>query len=254
MMSLKHLVLFLVLVVLSVSISVFKPGIHKPIKIEDADFAFVQNSEVQEAVPVEILPTKKETGPKTLSVPSSATPKKTETPQKTVKSSTVQPKAANKPVKPVKTTKNDEVKVITTPEKTTPEPKSFQSSKVKRELTEEEEIIVWNKWRSDLQNQVLRDTKIGAPLGTVFKFSFTVDKFGKIYNLRVWSTSSAYSELAVKVIKPVLMSYQGKPILSFPDGTKRVITNVSGGFRVADYTKYSTPDDYSDIERVKKLR
>ena len=44
---------------------------------------------------------------------------------------------------------------------------------VVKQLTEQEEIIVWNQWRSNLQNQVMRDTKISAPIGTVFKFSFT---------------------------------------------------------------------------------
>lgn len=40
-----------------------------------------------------------------------------------------------------------------------------------RPLTEQEEIIVWNIWRSNLQNQIMRDTQIAAPLGTAFKFS-----------------------------------------------------------------------------------
>lgn len=121
-----------------------------------------------------------------------------------------------------------------------------------RQLTEEEEIIAWNKWRSDLQNQVMKDTQISAPIGVAFKFSFTVDKFGNLSNVKVWSTVDAYSEAGVRAIKPVLMSYQGKPILNFPLGTKRVITNVAGGFVMSTTTGYSRPSDYSDYERVKK--
>jgi len=124
--------------------------------------------------------------------------------------------------------------------------------KQKHVLTEQEEIIAWNIWRSNLQNQVMKDSKIRAPLGTVFKFSFTVDKYGNMSNIKVWSTSSMYTGLAVHVIKPVLSGYQHKPILNFPIGTKRVITNVTGGFVISTRTQYSSPSDYSDYEKVKR--
>lgn len=120
-----------------------------------------------------------------------------------------------------------------------------------RVLTEHEETIVWNKWRSDLQNKVMKDTNIGAPRGTGFRFSFTVDKYGNMSNIKVWSTNPVYTDLAVRVIKPVLQSYQHQPILKFPTGTKRTITNVTGGFVMSDYTQYSKPSDYSDVEKVK---
>lgn len=120
-----------------------------------------------------------------------------------------------------------------------------------RVLTEHEETVVWNKWRSDLQNKVMKDTNIGAPKGTGFRFSFTVDKYGNMSNLNVWSTNPVYTDLAVRVIKPVLQSYQHQPILKFPAGTKRTITNVTGGFVMSDYTQYSKPSDYSDVEKVK---
>ena len=104
-----------------------------------------------------------------------------------------------------------------------PKPVQVQSTPV---LTEEEELIVWNKWRSDLQNKVMRDSRIAAPHGTVFRFSFTVNKFGQISNLRVWSDTPGYTNYAVQALKPLLLSYQGKPILNFPAGTKRITTNV----------------------------
>lgn len=121
-------------------------------------------------------------------------------------------------------------------------------------LTEEEEVILWNKWRSDLQNQVMRDARVAAEMGTRFRFSFTVDKFGNISNLRVWSDTPYYTPLAVQSIKPVLMSYQGKNILKFPKGTKRVVTNVTGGFVISTYDKYSRPDDYADVEKIRRLK
>lgn len=124
-------------------------------------------------------------------------------------------------------------------------------NKEKPILTEQEEIIAWNRWRSNLQNQVMKDSKVMAPLGTTFKFSFTVDKYGNMSNVKVWSVSPAYTDYAVKIIKPVLMSYRNKPILNFPAGTRRIVTNVDGGFTISRVTQYSTPEHYHDYERVK---
>ena len=73
-------------------------------------------------------------------------------------------------------------------------------------------------------------------------------------NVKVWSTNPVYTDLAVRVIKPILLSYNKKSILSFPEGTKRVITNVNGGFVISTNTEYSTPSDYSDYEKVKRTQ
>lgn len=118
-------------------------------------------------------------------------------------------------------------------------------------LTEEEEIIVWNKWRSDLQNQVMRDSKISAPYGTTFNFSFTVDKNGNVSNINTWSDDNNYTPLAKRVIKPILTSYQHTAILKFPARTKRTIVNVTGGYTMSNTDRYSTPGDYSDYERIR---
>lgn len=153
----------------------------------------------------------------------------------------------NEPVRTVQTPKEEK-----TPQAAVSEPK--QINVVPRQLTEQEEIIVWNKWRSNLQNRVMQDVKLNAPLGTRFRFSFTVDRYGQISNLKVWSDNPEYTSLAVRNIKPLLLSYQGQPILNFPNGTKRIITNVTGGFVLATFDKYSTPSDYSDVERIKYTR
>ena len=185
-----------------------------------------------------------------------------QTPVKTVKQQTIKnteiktkpipvPKEQEQTVKVIQKQPQIEEKIIKTETKKTEQPQQITQPKV---LTEQEEIIVWNKWRSDLQNQVMRDTKIRAPHGTGFKFSFTVDKYGNMSNIKVWSTNSVYTDLAVRVIKPVLQAYQHKPILNFPNGTKRVITNVTGGFVISTTTQYSTPADYSDYERVKTTK
>lgn len=118
-------------------------------------------------------------------------------------------------------------------------------------LTEAEEVIVWNKWRSDLQNKVMRDSRIAAPRGTVFRFSFTVNKFGQMSNLKIWSDTPGYTNYAIQALKPLLLGYQGKPILNFPARTKRITTNVEGAFAISNQDRFTTPNDYSDIERVR---
>lgn len=160
-------------------------------------------------------------------------------------------KPVQKPVqKTIQTPKKQEVKQTPT-HATVQQPISTK----KHVLTEEEEIIAWNKWRSNLQNQVMRDSSpMTAPLGTIFKFSFTVDKYGNMSNIKVWSPNSNYTDYGVRKIKPVLTSYNHKAILNFPMGTKRVITNVSGGFIISRTAKYSTPEDYSDYEKVKRYK
>lgn len=173
--------------------------------------------------------------------PSKTQPNKTEVKK-------VEPKPVQK-TEPKVVSNTEKPKVVSPVEKISEKPVTKPVVKV---LTEEEEIIAWNKWRSDLQNKLMRDSKIAAPIGTSFEFSFTVDKFGTISNLKTWSSNPSYTPLAVRVIKPLLLSYQKTAILNFPTGSKRVITNVNGGFTMARSSRYSSPSDYNDYERVTK--
>ena len=119
------------------------------------------------------------------------------------------------------------------------------------ELAPEEELILWNKWRSDLQNKIMQDVKL--PIiqeGIVFKFSFDVDKYGKITNIKTWSTTTEYTPYAIQYIAPVIRSYQGKDILNFPAGSKRFSTTAQGAWKISKSVKYSTPQDYSDTEKI----
>ena len=122
-----------------------------------------------------------------------------------------------------------------------------------KQLTEKEEEIAWNVWRSNLQNKIMQDTKLPIlPNGVVFRFSFTVDKYGKVSNVQTWSENSNYTPYAIQYIAPVIRGYQGKSILDFPSGSSRTITDVKGGWRISNTQKYSTPQDYNDVEKVKK--
>ena len=184
---------------------------------------------------------------KTVNTKSETSPPKE---KETKTNNVVQPSAQNQPKNPEKA--DEAPKVVTKPNvQNVPETKPASSAQ--KQLTEEElEIIAWNKWRSDLQNQLMRDSKISAPIGTRFMFSFTVDKFGTITNLKTWSSNPSYTPTAVRVIKPILLGYQGKAILNFPTNSKRITTNVEGGFTMAYTSNYSKPSDYNDYERIKK--
>lgn len=241
--KIKLIFLAVLFIIVTLWISAARPQMHKQVIITDADVTFVEEQET--STPVKIIPTETPK-PQSESVQKTA-PTKHSTIQKQTKK--ISPEVTKKQEKPVQ--KIQKQQPLPKPEKIIePAP---PNQEIKHRLTEKEEIIAWNKWRSDLQNQVMRDSEIAAPLGTGFKFSFTVDKFGNISNIKVWSTNSVYTDTGIRIIKPILQSYQGKSILQFPEGTKRIITNVNGGFVMATSTDFSKPSDYSDYEKVKTI-
>lgn len=266
------IILFL-FVVSTVLVCVLKPKTHKPIAFESRNFEISMISDKAEVETPKIEITQPEVSfdfnlpeIKPVEIP----PKTVQQPkvQKT-ENKTVQPKKQDTKPKTVTTTKPEKQKEDTpqvkkeepkteTPAKPqvqtpveVPKPVVTEKPKVKV-LTEQEEIIAWNKWRSDLQNKLMKDSKISAPIGTSFMFSFTVDKNGNISNLKTWSSNPSYTPLAVSILKPLLLSYQHTYILNFPEGSQRIITNADGGFTMSRSTRYSSPSDYNDYERVSK--
>ena len=289
----KFLILFAISIIITTGITgVVKPKIYKPVRFAAANMGLVNVSQeivntkspivednqviVEEVVvkpqlqktqtvtkTVKIQPQKEQV--KTQSV--KVVPQKNQTLQKTLKKQSTPAQTTSKSQKSVQlpksvqdiVSKEQEIKLenqnqIAVVKKTEPAINIPKQKEPKTVLTEEEEVILWNKWRSDLQNQVMRDARVAAPMGTRFRFSFTVDKFGNISNLRVWSDTPYFTAMAVSGIKPVLLSYQGKNILKFPKGTKRIQTNVTGGFVISTYDKYSRPDDYADVEKIRRLK
>ena len=120
-------------------------------------------------------------------------------------------------------------------------------------MTAKEEEIAWNKWRSNLNNQIMKDSKLPTmPNGIIFKYKFTVDKYGKVSNVQTSSTTPGYTPYAIQFIAPVIRSYQGRAILNFPTGSNRTSTEVSGAWKISSNSKLSTPDDYHDIEKIKR--
>lgn len=131
---------------------------------------------------------------------------------------------------------------------TTPKNSNFQNPY----MTEQEEIIAWNKWRSNLQNQIMKDSNIDyAPLGTMFSFNFVVDKFGNVSNIKVDCSNPNYMYIARDNVKGAISRLQNKPILNFPKGSQRKSTVVQGYFFMGLEDRYSTPNNFPDFERIR---
>lgn len=181
-------------------------------------------------------------------------------------------KYTNKPIARVQeTVKQETQKTVKQVEKKVEQPKKVQEVKKVQPQTQQtvhlpaihptktaeqkarEEEIAWNKWRSRLQNKIMEDVNMpNIPFGTEFYFTFNVDRYGKVSRVQTWSSDPKYTPHAIQYIAPVIRNYQGRSILNFPEGSARVSTEVNGAWRISNKSKYSTPQDYNDTERVFK--
>lgn len=264
----------------------FPPQIHKQVMIYDSAYELVHDTKPE--VETKVLPTKTNTQTTVKAVNNvisnanqnstvSVVPKKmsntvvqTTTSSKSVKTAPVkstvtthtktQPKqVSTNTTKAQKQTTQVKKTQTTVPKKTAATEtkpaltqQSVQTTAVQKQKAEELELIKWNKWRSDIQNQIMRDVKLPiVPQGTVFKFQFDVDKYGKIMNIQTWSTNPSFTPFAIQYIAPVIRSYQGRSILNFPQGSNRISTTVEGGWKISAQTKYSKPADFKDVEKVR---
>ena len=272
-------ILIIILFISTLCILGINPKMHKKVFIYDSSYSIVEEDN-QEPEKIEALPIKEQKVEvkkvdkieQNVVVQKNNIPKidtitvknEKQSPQRIIRQE-IQPKniskkeTVNVEKKPPQHVKKDTQKVIINKPKQEikEQPKiAVKNVTVKQEpkvLTQKEEEIAWNIWRSNLQNQIMKDTKLPyVPKGTIFKFSFDVDKYGRISSVKTWSLNSNYTPIAIQFIAPVIRSYQGKDILDFPNGTQRFSTKFEGGWKISDNAKYSTPNDYNDIEKVKK--
>ncbi len=237
-----------ILGLLTLCVGVSQPKMHKTLFVYNSDYKIVVPSVKTETV--KSLPTQVNVAP--LAV-------------KTVKKTPVKKPVEMKTVAPVQTVEevqetNPLVSILTEKTKNiTPVEQVVEKTQTQapapKVMTEAEkaqqETILWNKWRSDLQNKIMTDVKL--PIiqeGTIFKFSFDVDKYGKISNVQTWSLNPTYTPYAIQYIAPVIRSYQGRDILNFPEGSNRISTTVEGGWKISKTAKFSTPEDYRDSEKI----
>ena len=212
---------------------------HQPIIIEDEHF---QLTRISDTITTKNIPTEKTTQPESKSQVQQSV--------KTVEINDQPIQTTDKYIQPEpQKIKRTETKVV---HKNTPETTSQLEilQQIIKE-TEQEEIIAWNRWRSNLQNQIMRDSRIDyAPLGTLFTFTFVVDKFGNISNIKIMCSNPNYMDIARSRVKPAIANLQRKPILKFPKGSRRTSTIFIGGFTIGTHEIYASPENYSDYERI----
>lgn len=232
-------ILIIIIFILTIVLSFIQPKMHKNILIYSSEYEVVENNTktttIKKEQPVKTIV--KDTKKKTIE-------KKTQKVKKNNSQKTNIKKQNNKQ------TKTKEITVIKTEKKEIPKPQIIKTEET-NEIKEEE--ILWNKWRSDLQNQIMKDVKM--PIiqeGVIFKFSFDVDKYGKITNIKTYSPDAMYTPYAIQYIAPVIKSYQGRDIIRFPNGSNRFETKVEGGWKISKTLKYSSPSDFKDKEVIKK--
>ena len=282
-MKLTLQILLILLIIATFSICAIKPDLHKNLIVYDSDYTLVSEQEVKTEtnnVPVMEMPAKpiqktvtveKKTDPTVKTTQkyvsnvqtTKTTPKKTTTTSaRAVKTQKQTTATQNKTTVAPKIQTVSKPVTITVVKPITSETKRVEYPKVEQKviskpleqpkvMTQQEETIAWNKWRSALTNKIMQDTKLpDLPNGVLFQFSFNVDKYGKITNVQTGANPANYTPYAIQYIAPVIRSYQGRSILNFPEGTARTSTQVTGKWRISTTEKYSTPQDYNDVERV----
>lgn len=263
-------IIVIFLLVSTLCICAIKPEMHKSVLVYNSDYKLVTENDVQveaEQIPImevivqpQVQTVKQNvetvTQPKTLKTVKNAVQK----PQNHASNQILQSEIKNtvkSTSEPVKTEQNIKpyTKTVIKQEQNQ-EPKTVQTNTIKtpKVLTQQEEEIAWNVWRSNLQNKIMQDVKMPIlPNGIIFRFSFLVDKYGKISNIYTSSDNSAFTPYAVQYIAPVIRSYQGKSILNFPEGSSRITTEFKGGWKISSNERLSTPQDYNDYEKVIKV-
>ena len=255
----------------TIGICALQPQMHKTFFVYNSDYVIVEPAdkvEVVKNVPTQVNQPQKEEKKVTVQKVVKSVPKTTQKPvEKKIVKNSPQPvqkiqtsqQTANpllSMLKETSTTESAQQKVVEKKVQTAPQSvKKEETKPAAKTVTEEEkarqEVILWNKWRSNLQNKIMSDVKLPImPEGTIFKFSFDVDRYGKISNVKTWSLTPAYTPYAIQYIAPVIRGYQGRDILNFPEGSNRFSTTVEGGWKISQTAKFSTPEDFKDAERV----
>lgn len=263
-----HIIAILV-VVSTLSICALKPEMHKSVLVYNSDYKLVTDDAVQvetTQIPVMEIPAQPQVQTvqnkvETVTQPKTQTTvqKTVQTPKKQTSTQTVktEPKTTVKTTPTVtrteQTTKPKTQTVVKQEQKQEPHVIQTQTQATPKVLTQKEEEIAWNVWRSNLQNKIMQDVKLPAlPSGIIFRFSFNVDKYGRITNIYTSSDNPAFTPYAIQYIAPVIRSYQGKSILNFPEGSSRISTEFKGGWKISASERLSTPQDYNDYEKVIK--
>ena len=250
-------IIFILVIVSTISICAIKPQMHKTVLVYDSDYKIVQEDETiveRTEIPIMEMPAAPEQKTAKVEVKVEQIPVKT-------KSNTVKTVEKSNPAKYAETVINknavalDNVKTkVDVQQPIKQNITTATQEQTPKVLTQKEEEIAWNIWRSNLQNKIMQDVHLPAlPNGVIFRFSFNVDNYGKITNIYTYSDNPEFTPYAIQYIAPVIRSYQGKSILNFPEGSSRLSTKFKGGWKISSTERLSTPQDYNDYEKVIKV-
>lgn len=115
--------------------------------------------------------------------------------------------------------------------------------------------VSWNIWRSNFVNQIVDDLGLlqdidNYPEGTWLYYSFDVDRMGNISNVKVFSP--IINKQDKQIIANMFKKYAHKKITKFPKNSKRTKTTVNGIVMISYFaSRYTSPDDFSDVENVR---
>jgi hypothetical protein len=133
-------------------------------------------------------------------------------------------------------------------------PKMHKALKLENPDFQIEETVAWNSWYSKVSNELLSTLKIPAQEATNVKsiyVKFKVDKDGNIEDIATRTEPVENFEIAEKHVIPAVKALQGKTILTFPKGSKRKDVTYTSVIIPSDKTKYTTPSDFKDYEKIK---
>lgn len=135
----------------------------------------------------------------------------------------------------------------------------FDITKLKMEETKQEDEAIenkieWNNWHSNLVNLILKEQKpdFNEPIGTVNYIEFTVDNKGNIFNINVKTEPAMYTQKAKIYYSEFLPSLSQNKILQFPSNSQRKTIKCKFPMKISKSTVLSTPQDFSDIESLRK--
>ena len=166
MWNLKSIIYIIAVLLVSLFIIVKKPEMHKQALITDSEYSYVDIN----LPPAELKPATSEFDIKPVNPPArniEAIPVQASRPQTVQQkpmpqTSQPKPQTAQKPQPVKQPTQPKTVELKQEQPKTVGASKPVQvqpKQQTPKQMTEQEEIIAWNKWLSRLQNQVMMDSK-----------------------------------------------------------------------------------------------
>ena len=142
------------------------------------------------------------------------------------------------------------------------EEQAKKAAEEQKKLVEYQETILWNQWRATVCNKVAsnldKQFTAVAPPGTIYTYSFNVDKNRRITNVTVKISKgyvNASTQQGRNMIKNAINSLNLSTVLTFPSGTQRTSVKVESGIeRTANQSNSLNANSFNDVETITKQK